>query len=334
MKIKKFLAPILALTSLVCIFSACNSTENSNNSTSETSTPAVTEQPKPETIDIRVMSQNLYGYDQATFDVQNTTDKAVGWVKDRAPKFKAMLDGEKIDIVGVQEMAPAWYKQIKSFEGYKFAAKASIETGADCNIIYKESRFTVLDSGRYYLTRSGKAERDWDADHIRAAAWAVFQDNESGIIFMFTSTHLDNNGKQARMEEAKMIVAHVTAKIEELKTTYSLEYVPAFIVGDMNSAPHYTPTPYTVFTEKFKDARKHSRGQSVSEEYSTSPGMWYASSSSDVRKDKHSIDQIFFSGKGTVNSFKMIHSATNLCPYGEYISDHNAVVANVTIANK
>ena len=125
------------------------------------------------------------------------------------------------------------------------------------------------------------------------------------------------------------LVDQIPVISEKMKTAYGIKSLPVMLVGDMNSRPD--TEAYRVLTSALRDARLYSKGDTVDGRYATSPDLRWVESEADYRQDGHVIDYLMISRQITVNNYKMVWTSTNLCPYGEFISDHNAVIVNVGI---
>jgi len=281
-------------------------------------------------INLNIMTMNLFGYDVDSFPVGDDGRKTSGRTRDRIHKLVKLMEAEKIDIVGFQEMCYQWYDNICLHmpKKYMYAGEPCVLIGADCNIMYNSEKFTLLEWGNFFLSPGEEEVRGWDAGHRRRACWGVFKEKSTGIIFIYATTHLDHIGKVARVEGAKMICARIEAKRAEFAKRFGLEDVPAFLVGDYNE--NRGVGAYNEVSKTMTDAYMACKGESYDISHSSSPGMKYIETHDDIVKNGHYIDHIFFNGKVEINRMKLVHTSTNLCEYGAYISDHNAVVANVT----
>ncbi|MEM9424909.1 MAG: endonuclease/exonuclease/phosphatase family protein [Spirochaetota bacterium] len=99
-------------------------------------------------------------------------------------------------------------------------------------ILYREDRFTLLDSGHFWLAPEEYKEKKysypaWDAACVRMATWVLLSDNNSDKApFYVVNTHWDHEGSEARLESAKLILE----KLQE----YSSKH-PTFLLGDFNA---------------------------------------------------------------------------------------------------
>ncbi len=283
---------------------------------------------------MKIMSFNVLSKDTAEQKTRGAAEMTVnGYVSARAPKFNDMLDGELPDIVGLQECSAPWRAWLGENlnEKYGCVGNHTKATGEAGYILYLKNKFKVLDNGFFWLADGAPQVPvvGWDARFDRICCWALFECIECGKRFLFFDTHLDHEGTVARPLQAAVIVEQIEQKKEMAKQRYGIADCPVILVGDMNSRP--TSEAYAVYTKQLKDCRVHSEGKTLPAEISTSPWFWYCNSEADYCADSHIIDYIFVSSNITVQNYDMIHTCTNLCPYGAYISDHNAVIAEIKL---
>lgn len=274
---------------------------------------------------------NLWGFNNPLVDVPGETEPVVGVTKHRIKGVDALLRGEDADIIGLQETS-TWEAVINEhlMDRYAFAGEPCYYVGgADCNIIYKRERFELLDTGFFYLHPEGQEARGWDAKHIRRAVWAVLKEKATGIITLFATTHLEHDGPHARLMGAKMLAQRLEEIAADVEKRLGVTGFPIFLVGDMNDET-YTPV-YQALTEKLLDARKRSLGPTVSDYIDSFSGFYYAPTPLDLKGTGHFIDHVLFRGDVRIDEVRMIYTATNLCPYGKYVSDHNAVICRVSL---
>lgn len=277
---------------------------------------------------------NLWGFNPERLEIPGETRYISGLTSDRVVGLDALLQGEDVDVIGLQETS-TWRTVIQErlMDRYAFApAPSYFVGGADCDIIYRRDRFTQLDCGFFYLHPEGLEERGWDAKFIRRCAWALLQKKETGAVALFATTHLEHDGPHARAEGSKLLGPKLHGIAKQAEKRYGLEECPILLVGDMNDK--VGSEVYQALTSCFLDARKESLGPTVSDRFSSFSGIYHADSEADIRADGLYIDHIFLRGNAKVLSVKRILTATNLCPYGSYISDHNAIIARVIPCNQ
>ncbi len=294
---------------------------------------------------MNVMSFNiLYEWTYEKFiQVQETPEGelmfADAQLEERFPKLMALLEGEKIDIAGLQEVSPSWYSNItqqlpSQYSALRQASNNDTDTIGLPVIIYDNTKYELLESGYYYLAPDGPADPvlGWDAGLCRMLNWGVFREKETGVIFFFNATHYDHAGTQAREESAKLTIKKTSEIVEKIKETYGIREVPVLLTGDFNNRD--TAPAIKTLKTYFADAKFSATGETTGVDLSTYFGFYYCADQANLKTGKV-IDFIFHTPETVaVDTFKLIPTNTNLCPYGAFISDHCAIVANVTITNE
>lgn len=98
-------------------------------------------------------------------------------------------------------------------------------------IYWKADRFSLLDSGGFYLSKTPDVySSHWDAMLVRAANWVRLHDNHTDETFVFCNHHLDHIGEESRVEGAKIIVERLSSMTE-----------PVIVVADFNSRVWASP---------------------------------------------------------------------------------------------
>lgn len=324
---KRYLSIFLVLI-LLCGLCACGKkTANQSNQNA----------PEQEggSLSMNIMSFNLLYKDRTDVEVEGTEEKADMRIETRGPGLNRILSEKDIDICGVQEAsAPweAWFRENLPAE-YAFIGQKTIDTGEGGFILYRADRFEQI-AWDWFGLHDGDDPHEqfiaWDGDHDRLCTWGLFREKSSGLYFLFFDTHLDNGGKLARQGGAELILY----KIDELRTKYEEELgisCPVFLVGDMNCETH--DDAYETLASELQDIRYASKGATVEDEVDSSPNLYYLEDLSEIRRTGHYIDHMFSTDDVVVSDMFMIHTATNLCEFGPWLSDHNAVYASVTIQN-
>lgn len=172
---------------------------------------------------IRVMSYNVRN--DNIYDVDNR------WT-DRRYMVASTVRFHRACIVGMQEVLK---NQLDDLNGL-LPEYGSIGVGRDDGkdkgefsaIFYLKDRFEPLDKGNFWLSENPDipGKLGWDADCVRIATWARFNDIKTGEKFYHFNTHLDHVGVVARRESAKLLLE----KIREIAKDE-----PAVLTGDFNS---------------------------------------------------------------------------------------------------
>lgn len=78
-------------------------------------------------------------------------------------------------------------------------------------IFYKKSKFTLMNSGTFWLSEKDirRPNKGWDAALPRICTWVQLKDKKTNKIFFHFNTHFDHVGKQARANSARLIIAMI-----------------------------------------------------------------------------------------------------------------------------
>lgn len=152
-----------------------------------------------------------------------------------------MIRREKPDVIGFQE--PRWNQVaylMQQLGEYGHVKKNTNEGGDDASgayntIMYRRDKYTLLNSGAYWLsTTPDRLSFPWastDAQR-RVTVWVHLKDNATRADFFVFTTHLpyqtEAADNEARLECVKL-------NVERMKR-YAGEEKPVFITGDMNAS--------------------------------------------------------------------------------------------------
>lgn len=283
---------------------------------------------------MNIMSFNAYFIDKMTVAKNDETVSVDATVQTRGEKLNALLFGESIDIAGFQEISIPWLNWLQNGLDGRYGVTGIVSTPSVSQgvyIIYRKDKFDLLDNGGFWLAEGvpQSAVVGWDGRFERGCTWALLRCRKSGTYLLALNTHMDHIGEVARSKGAKTIVEYIDTLRRKVKSDYGIENCPVVLTGDMNSRPD--SEAYAAVTSTLQDSRVCSKGITVDALLATSPEMQFYRSEADYLKNGHIIDYVFVSEDVTVQNYKMIHTASNLCPYGSYISDHNAVISQIMI---
>lgn len=266
----------------------------------------------------------------ATFNLRYDTplDNAVGpWKDSKGGRSLEIVQAfERMgwpDIVGTQEALPHQLEDLMSL-GLKEKAYAWSGKGRDgqgrgeyCGIFYRTDRFTLRESGTFWLSETPdvEASKSWNAACNRIASWVVLtlNSNEQCRV-LFISTHLDHQSKEARVHGSRLIVERALS----LGLWFACRV--SIIVGDFNSSPPAEKEPYEVFrASSLRDAYLEApiRGPAVA----TFHG-WQ-----DPRQSDERIDWIWIGGFCKCNAAR-IHTQKGM---NYWPSDHFPMVCELTV---
>lgn len=159
-------------------------------------------------------------------------DGDYAWEKRKEAVVK-MINGEKPDVFGVQEMLPDQQEYLrKSLSAYDMVGVGR-EDGAnegECmGIFFKKSMFTLLKSGTFWLSQTpDEPSLGWDAACRRTVTYVQLMHKASGKTFFYFNTHLDHVGLIARQESVKLICEKIRELVPDTNGVFILG-------GDMNS---------------------------------------------------------------------------------------------------
>lgn len=332
----KKLLIVLLIAALLVSLAACTTAGNTPQTATAGEETAATAQ-KGENLSLRIMSFNLLYKDEREVTVANSDETADMRVSKRGPRMVEMLEDQKVDVLGVQEASEAWEEYISSglpYE-YDYVGERTSHTGEGGFVIYNYEKFDMLAWDWFCLSDSDNPHEKviaWDADHDRLCTWVLLQEKVSGTYFLFADTHLDNNGEEARLNGAQLIIDNLNTLRAEFEAEYGVS-IPVILVGDMNCETN--SEAYNLLAENLTDVRHAAPSETVGDEVASSPlpAPYYTEDESGICKNSHFIDHMFVSSDVTVEYYNMIQTSNNLCPYGAYLSDHNAVYADITIHN-
>ncbi|GHU78651.1 endonuclease [Bacteroidia bacterium] len=224
------------------------------------------------------------------------------------------------DIVGTQEVLVNQLNDLKDrlpeYNAIGVGRQDGIDQGEYSALLYKKDRFTVLESGTFWLSETPEVagSKGWDGACERIATWAILEDSNSKKQVFAINTHLDHIGKVARQEGVSLL----------LERTQSLSKgLPVIVTGDFNSRPesdvikHVTDTSNLGYLVNAKDVALEKSGTD-----------WTFHGFGEVPLERRSfIDYIFVSPNIKVLKHTVIPEELN----GKFISDHSVITATIQI---
>ena len=155
----------------------------------------------------------------------------------RADGIAETIRNNKIDTLGVQEATPYWMNELvnrlgdeyayigvggNSGKDYKESQDAEDEFTA---IFYLKSKFTVVDSGYFWLSETpDEVSYGWGSAYRRICNWVILENKYTNTQFVHINTHFDNASSEARRNSIGMI-------LEKAKEFNDL---PVVFSGDLN----------------------------------------------------------------------------------------------------
>lgn len=170
----------------------------------------------------------------ASYNVRTDTSKdrqqGDGWER-RCPQICRIIQARDFDVFGSQEVR---HNQLLDMcaglpeYAYVGVGRDDGKTGGEYSpVFYKKERFTLLDSGTFWLAETtDKPCKGWDARYPRICSWARLKDKECKRTFWFFNLHMDHRGIVARRESSHLVLK----KIQEIVKTKE----PVILTGDFN----------------------------------------------------------------------------------------------------
>ncbi|MEY3208467.1 MAG: hypothetical protein RL064_498 [Bacteroidota bacterium] len=145
----------------------------------------------------------------------NKNDSGNLWA-DRLPKIVSLIQYHDFDIIGLQEslyhQLKGLKKELDEFEYYGIGRDDGIVAGEFSAILFKKSKFEVIDKGNFWLSASPDTpSKGWDANIKRICTWVKLKENQQGKTFFVFNVHFDHEGYTARRESSKLILQKIKA---------------------------------------------------------------------------------------------------------------------------
>ena len=223
-------------------------------------------------------------------------DHVIETIRDEKPAALAIQEALLGQLQYIDEHLPH-YKKIGEH-------RSGNTKGEFSGLLIDTSKLEWLEDGQIWLSPTpDEITKGWDAALERTATWVkVRKVNTSSPSMLLWSTHFDHQGKQARIESAKLIVAK-SLELSEGK-------LPVAIMGDFNCTPG--SEPFEVFIDAgFTIAVDSTEGTFHSFQGNT---------------DGTRIDYMFFDDKWVIESAEIVRPRKK----GKSASDHDPIIARVT----
>lgn len=177
------------------------------------------------------------------------------WVIDVAERFYPLVNqilARSPDVFGVQEANDFWMNTLPySLPDYAWVGehRDSQPPSERTAIFYRKDKFTLLDSGTYWLSETPeKISAVEDSLYNRIMTYAVLQRNEDGKTFIHINTHLDHLQDRVRKQQVKHL----------LEIIDTLPDYPIVLTGDFNTSYNtvsFTTTSYNhILSGGFRNA--------------------------------------------------------------------------------
>lgn len=252
-----------------------------------------------------------------TYNIRIATKRDAGdknWSV-RKPFVAQTITDNRLDILSLNEIANHTQEDdLRALlPDYTLVAygreSAEASHGERVGVLFKTAKYTLLDSGHFFLTENpdlpGLA---WDAAYKRVAVWVLLQDKRSCEELLVMSTHLDYKGTEARCNGAALCIERAQA-LAQGRT--------AIIMGDLNAEPYETDVHSLFAAAGFQDARMVSR---------TKPRGTYGTFSNWLPVSTTQRIDFIYVRNASVRSYRVVAEPYNrpLLP-----SDHRLVVTKI-----
>ena len=243
----------------------------------------------------------------ATYNIlyQGTT-----WSASRKELVINLIRKYDFEIFGVQEARLSTHLTDLTADGtYAYTGKAQGSVGHICinAIIYKKSRFELLDAGDFWYSLTPDVSSfGWDDQESRhTCSWGKFNDKVSGREFYVFNSHLSTVNGNTRNESAKLLLSRIKSIAGDS---------PVFATGDFNSWPGGLAIQTILNDGLLGDA------YALTEKQPTGTEGTYNGLSDPVNRDR--IDYIFVTKNIRVKEYGVINDR----PGGQFPSDHDPVL--------
>jgi len=152
----------------------------------------------------------------------------------RLPRILKIIENHKLDVIGAQELKEnqvAHLREALGPKGYEIVGRGRLAEGKNegVYIIYNAKRFECTASDTFQLSETPDVwgSSSWNSAYPRTCGWVQLKDRESGAVFRFYNTHLDNESELARRKGMELVVGKINADVSAGMTV--------FLTGDFNN---------------------------------------------------------------------------------------------------
>lgn len=253
-----------------------------------------------------------------TFNMRydNPEDGQNNW-RFRRERIAGVIKAQEVDVLGTQELLSNQFDDLSGlltgYQGVGVGRLDGAESGEYCAVFFRKDRFTLLDSGMFWLSETPEVvgSLGWDGACERIATWVVLRDRDGRELF-FIDTHLDHVGQVARDEGVSLLMK----RIETLSGGR-----PVILTGDFNSEPGSSVVAHVQKDGVLRDAKAIAAQRSGTD--------WSFSDFGQIPEaERPLLDYIFVSGDVEALRYEVLPDTFD----GGYVSDHAPVMAVVKIA--
>ncbi len=253
-------------------------------------------------------------------------------VTPRIERVKSVIERNNPDILGVQEASKDWFSVFQMFRGYGCVGVARDPggTGEACFVLYKENKFTLIDSGtRWYTDTPDVPSVLEGSTYRRIYTYALLERKVDGMRFLYVNTHLHLH-LENRLIASGLLLDFLNEKYPG---------IPTYITGDFNTdAPKDGPNGYDDFDYRLEQGGFRSTRLVAPEtdDHTTYPTDLYAR---DATHDALIIDYCMIrdcDASDIIATRYRVDTAppdktTHTAGLGEAASDHYPIVADTLL---
>ena len=253
-----------------------------------------------------------------TFNMRydNPEDGQNNW-RFRRERIAGVIKAQEVDVLGTQELLSNQFNDLSGlltgYQGVGVGRLDGAESGEYCAVVFRKDRFTLLDSGTFWLSETPEVvgSLGWDGACERIATWVVLRDRDGRELF-FIDTHLDHVGQVARDEGVSLLMK----RIETLSGGR-----PVILTGDFNSEPGSSVVAHVQKDGVLRDAKAIAAQRSGTD--------WSFSDFGQIPEaERPLLEYIFVSGDIEAVRYEVLPDIFD----GGHVSDHAPVMAVVKIA--
>ncbi|HRE80613.1 MAG TPA: endonuclease/exonuclease/phosphatase family protein [Opitutaceae bacterium] len=251
----------------------------------------------------------------ATYNIryQNANDGLNVW-ENRRDAVLGLIRFHEFDVIGLQEVVHTQLLDLARLDDFAWVGVGrddGQQGGEYSPILYRKSRFTLIDSGTFWLSDTpDQVSFGWDAVCRRVCTWAIFKDVISGATFHLWNTHLDHKGTVAREKATALILERLKPHLDKKETV--------ILTGDFNFTPD--APAYKKLAQALPDSLTRSKTPPYGPTGTINAFDYHTASS-------RRIDHIFISRDIQV----LKHGTLNDTYDFRFPSDHFPVVARVVL---
>lgn len=256
-----------------------------------------------------------------TFNIRydNPRDSANAW-PNRSLIVSEFLNGEKPDIIGMQEVLNHQYEYLVSvlpdYGSVGVGRSDGAKEGEMNPVFYRKERFDMIRTKTFWLSETPEVAGSmaWGAGLPRIVTWIELADKNTKEHLYFFNTHFAHDSDTARINSSSLLIEKVDSIAEGF---------PFVITGDLNML--ISARGYEILTGPHESVPLLSDTYAVSKRRHIGPAYTFNGFSDNTSAGR--IDYIFVR-----NGMEVLENRTIIKKeHGVFISDHWPVVAVISL---